>query len=390
MQVGIDTLAMATSRYVLDLATLAKARDIDPAKFNTGLGQLAMSVPPPGEDVVTLGANAALAAVRGVKLDDIELVLFATESGIDQSKSAGIYVHELLGLPAHCRVVELKQACYSGTAGLQMALTFVRAYPTKKALVLMADIARYGLITSGESSQGAGAIAMVISANPRILTIEAEFGVVTESVMDFWRPNYTQEAHVDGKYSSKIYLTMLERAFKHYQTRSDRHLADHQHFLYHTPVPRLVEKAHEHLFKNETTVLAAASLQTSLHYSRLMGNSYTASLYVCLLSLLENSTTDLAGQRIGFYSYGSGCVAEYFSGVVQPHYQSMLAADEHRLALSARKPLSYDQYVEFFNFAYNETGLTQLIPLHETGAFRLTKLQQHKRCYEPVMEHCEC
>ena len=41
MQVGIDTLAMATSRYALDLATLAKARDIDPAKFSTGLGQLA-------------------------------------------------------------------------------------------------------------------------------------------------------------------------------------------------------------------------------------------------------------------------------------------------------------------------------------------------------------
>ncbi len=390
MQVGIDTLAMATSRYALDLATLAKARDIDPAKFNAGLGQFAMSVPPPGEDVVTLGANAALAALRNMPTDDIELVLFATESGIDQSKSAGIYVHELLQLSPHCRVVELKQACYSGTAGLQMALNFVRAYPSKKVLLVMSDIARYGLITSGESSQGAGAIAMVVAANPRILAVEPEFGVVTESVMDFWRPNYTQEAHVDGKYSSKIYLTMLDRAFKHYQLRSKRELADHQHFLYHTPVPRLVEKAHEHLFKTQQQVPQESSLQTALQYPRLMGNSYTASLYVCLLSLLENSQANLAGHRIGFYSYGSGCVAEYFSGIVQPHYQNQLACDEHRLALSARTVLSYEQYVEFFNFAYNETGLTQLVPLYETGAFRLAKLQQHKRCYEPVMEHCEC
>ena len=340
--------------------------------------------------MVTLGANAALAALRGIALDDIELVLFATESGVDQSKSAGIYVHELLELSPHCRVVELKQACYSGTAGLQMALTFVRAYPTKKVLLVMSDIARYGLVTTGESSQGAGAIAMIVSANPRILSIEPEFGVVTESVMDFWRPNYTQEAHVDGKYSSKIYLTMLERAFKHYQLRSARQLADHQHFLYHTPVPRLVEKAHEHLFKTQQQTAVDATLQTALRYSRLTGNSYTASLYVCLLSLLENTTADLAGQRIGFYSYGSVCVAEYFSGVIAPSYKTMLATDEHRLALSARKNLSYDQYVEFFNFAYNETGLTQLIPLYDTGAFRLSKLQQHKRCYEPVMEFCEC
>ena len=33
---------------------------------------------------------------------------------------------DLLNLPARCRVVELKQACYSGTAAFQLALPFLR------------------------------------------------------------------------------------------------------------------------------------------------------------------------------------------------------------------------------------------------------------------------
>jgi hydroxymethylglutaryl-CoA synthase len=111
LKVGIDTLAIYTSRYALDLSTLASARGIDPNKYQAGLGQFTMSVPPPGEDIVTMAANAAQQALQDINVNDIELLLFATESGIDQSKAAGIYVHELLNLPSRCRVVELKQAC---------------------------------------------------------------------------------------------------------------------------------------------------------------------------------------------------------------------------------------------------------------------------------------
>src|SRR5262245_45712272 len=194
---GIDTLAMYTSGYALELATLAAARGIDAGKYHVGLSQYVMSVPPPGEDIVTMAANAARKALHGMNVDDIELLLFATESGIDQSKAAGIYVHGLLGLPARCRVVELKQACYSGTAAIQLGLSFLRGHLSKKVLVIASDIARYGLETTGESSQGAAAVALVLSVNPRVLAIEPEYGVVTENVMDFWRPNYLHEARVD-------------------------------------------------------------------------------------------------------------------------------------------------------------------------------------------------
>lgn len=392
IKVGIDTLAIYTPRYALDLSTLAHARKVDADKYYVGLGQQQMSVPPPGEDIVTMAANAAKQALRDIDVNEIAMVLFATESSIDQSKAAGIYVHALLDLPAHCRVVELKQACYSATAAMQLSMSFLRENPDKKILLIAADIARYGLATPGESSQGAGAIAMVLSAYPRVLALDTEYGVITESVMDFWRPNYSPLAFVDGKYSSKLYLVMLEKAWTEYQAASGRGFLDHAYYCYHVPVPRLVEKAHKHLLKiNHYEHLPEDSTHqqfaSSLTYGRQMGNSYTASLYIGLASLLDTLQANLAGKRIGFYSYGSGCVAEYFSGVVEENYRDALPTDYHAHLLASRVLLSYDEYVEFFSFHYAEDGSEQIIPTYETGGFRLAKLEQHKRVYEKVSLH---
>lgn len=385
VKVGIDSLAIYTSAYALAHTTLAKAREIQPEKYHIGLGQQVMSVPAPGEDIVTMGANAAARVIKDININDIEMLLFATESSVDQSKAAGIYIHHLLNLSARCRVVELKQACYSGTAALQLAMPFLRENPNKKVLVIAADIARYGLCTPGESSQGCGAVALLLSANPRLIAFDKEYGVVTEDVMDFWRPTYLPHALVDGKYSSKLYLTMLEKSWEQYQTLSGRSFIDHDYFCYHIPVPRLVEKAHQYLIKINQIELTAETqtkqIHAALEYGRQIGNSYTASLYIGLAALFDLATEDLSHKRIGFYSYGSGCVAEYFSGVVQTGYQQFLNTTYHQELLKNRMFLTYDEYEAFYNFPYQEDGSDQEIPVYNTGLFRLARLQQHKRYY---------
>jgi hydroxymethylglutaryl-CoA synthase len=390
IKVGIDTIAFYTSNYFLDLANLAAMRGVETDKYYVGLGQQKMAVPPPDEDVVTMAANAALRATRDIDLNSIEMLLFATESGIDQSKSAGIYVHDLLGLPERCRVVELKQACYSATLALQLALPYLRQHPDKKVLLIASDIARYGLETPGESSQGCGAVAMVMSANPRLLALDAEYGVVTENVMDFWRPNYSDAAFVDGKYSSKIYLNMLEKSWKQYHSLSGRHFSEHDYFCYHAPVSRLVEKAHQHLAKVSIgTKLSEQEVQqhvgNALRYSRQLGNSYTASLYISFASALDHAEDDLIGKRFGFYSYGSGCVAEYFSGVIQPEFKQGLDTASHQQLLADRTELSYEEYEEFYKFIFPENGENVLFPRYETGKFRLAGISDHKRIYEKVV-----
>lgn len=392
-KVGVDSLAIYSSHYTLHLSDLAKARGIEANKYHVGLGQYVMAVPPPGEDIVTMAANAAQMALRNIDINQIENVFFATESGIDQSKSAGLFLHGLLNLPRHCRVVEIKQACYSATAAIQFSLPYLRENPDKKVLVVASDIARYGLHTSGESSQGAGATAIVLSANPRIMEIEREYGIVSEDIMDFWRPNYSSEAFVEGKYSSKMYLNMLQECWEQYTKISGRKYQDHDYYCYHVPVPRLIEKAHQHLLKftgndQVSEEIKNTQIQSALQYGRQIGNSYSASLYLALASLLDHEA-NLEGKRLGFYSYGSGCVAEFFSGVIQPNYQKQLNTIYHQQMLAHRQRLSYDEYVKFYEFQYAQDGIDQIIPHYNTGYFRLSQIEKHKRIYSKVLPNVQ-
>lgn len=388
ISVGIDQISFYSSQYYLDLAELASVRQVDVKKYYQGLGQEKMAVMPPDEDVVTMGADAGLrvlAALDEIEKQSIELLLFATESSIDQSKSAGLFVHSLLRLSSRCRVVELKQACYGATAGLQWACDFLRIHPNKKVLLIASDVARYGLGTTGESSQGGGAIAMLLSVNPRILAIEPESGFYSEDLMDFWRPNYREEALVDGKYSCEVYLRFLQKTWEQYQALSGRVFGDHRLFCYHVPVPRLVEKAHQHLLKwvkAENTEDPIAAMAPGLVYSRLVGNCYAAALYVSILSVLENTQADLCGARLGLYSYGSGSIAEFFSAVLQKDYQKHLHAQQHQAMLASREALSYEQYEAFYRFTYPEDGSSLRLNSVKKGRFRLAEIRQHKRCYE--------
>ncbi|MCK4608286.1 MAG: hydroxymethylglutaryl-CoA synthase, partial [Gammaproteobacteria bacterium] len=250
-------------------------------------------------------------------------------------------------------------------------------------LIVASDIARYGLNTPGESSQGAGAIAMLLSSDPRVVAIEPESGFYAEDVMDFWRPNYRDEALVDGKYSCDLYLKVLEKVWSQYSSLSGRSFQEHDYFCYHTAVPKLVVTAHKRLARlNQSLGFAADTIDSTLYYGREVGNCYAAALYISLLSLMATIGKDIANRRIGFYSYGAGCVGEYFSGVVQPGYQKMLAFTELQQLLTERINLSYKEYEKFYNFKLPVDGSAVKIPRHTTGVFRLAAMEAHKRIYK--------
>ncbi len=386
--VGIDQISFYTSNYYLDLQTLAKTQNTDPEKYYVGIGQEKMGMPAHDEDIVTMAARAAAPLCSDEASKSISTLLFATETGIDQSKSAGVYVHRLLGLNENCRVVELKQACYSATAAVQMACALVARQPQTSVLVIASDIAKYDLDTPGEATQGCGAVAMMIRAEPRILQIDPEVGNYTEDVMDFWRPNYRKTAIVDGKYSTKIYLKSLKKAWQHFAESSQHCFSDLEHFCYHLPFSRMAQKAHRHLSKVNKSTLDAqaidAQIEGSLLYNKLIGNSYAAALFIGFTSLLENSTEDLSGKRIGFFSYGSGCVAEFFSGKVMPGYEKHLFAAEHATMLNNRKELSYEQYIALYHAPDPREGENVSIATDTTGKFRLAGICEHKREYVAV------
>ena len=90
-----------------------------------------------------------------------------------------------------------------------------------------------------------------------------------------------------------------------------------------------------------------AKLASSLIASAMVGNLYTASLYLGLRSTLEfehRKGEDLAGRRFGFGSYGSGSSAMVFSGVVQDGYAERVREMDLEGEIGRRRRLSLDEY----------------------------------------------
>lgn len=384
MKVGIDLIHFATSDYYLGLDTFAQEKGTDVNKYYIGIGQEKMSIAPPDEDVVTLSAKACAPILEQIDASEVSAILFATESSVDQSKSAGVFMHGLLGLSAHCRIIELKHACYAGAAGVQMATAMVRANPKEKILVIAADIAKYDIDTSGEATQGCGAVAMLITAAPRILEIEPGSGYFTEDVMDFWRPNHRSTALVDGKYSTKVYLNSLKQAWQHFHQQTGKVFDDIDYFCYHIPFTKMAEKAHQTLVKKvgrkfSNEVHLAQTLPSQI-YNRIVGNSYSASLFVGFISLLDNVHDSIENKRVSFFSYGSGCVAEFFTGIVQTGYQKFLMTQSHQQQIAQREALDYPTYVKFYH--QTDYSLENLeIPRLNKGKFRLAAIREFKRIY---------
>jgi len=386
MNVGIDRIGFYTSRYFLPLAALAERRGVDYEKFRTGLGQEQMAVAPPDEDVVTLAASAAQPVLEGTDAAEVDLLLFATESGVDQSKAAGLFVHGLLGLSPVCRVVELKEGCYAGTAALRMAAACIAAGAARKALVLAADIAVYELGSPGEPTQGCGGVAMLVAADPGVLVLDAATGLHAEDVMDFWRPNYRDAALVDGKYSTRVYLGTAETCWKRYAAQTGYGIDSFARFCYHLPFSNMARKAHERLLRASgvepvTPQRVESAVGDGLAYNRRTGNSYTASLYQSLCCLLDTCQENLEGRRLGLFSYGSGCMGEFFSGVVQPGYRRRLLTEHHRRLLEDRTELTCQQYEDIFNLEVPQDGWNYTFAQYRTGPFRFGGIEGHKRRY---------
>lgn len=378
--IGIHDLAVATGHHVLDLDDLAASNGVDPAKYHVGIGQDAFSVPAPDEDVVTMGAAAALPIVERHGTEGIRTVLFATESGVDQSKAGGVYVHGLLGLPTACRVVELKQACYGGTAALQAALGIVARDPRERVLVIAADVARYDLDSAAEPTQGAGAVAMLVAASPDLVAIEPASGVYTADVDDFWRPNDRSTALVDGRLSVSAYVDALVGAWDDLAARGGPSADSIDRWAHHQPFTKMALKAHRKLGQHIGASFSDVDLVTGFTYNRRIGNTYTASLWTALAALLDLDD-DLAGSRLGLFSYGSGSVGELLTGIVQDGYRSVRRSGRVEELLAARVPVSVPAYRELHAGA--TLGSADVVrPAVTTGPFRFAGVSGGARHYE--------
>lgn len=424
MAAGIDDIAIYIPRLYLDAGDFAKARGLDPEKLERGLGIGQMAIVDTNQDPACLAANACLRVMQKNKLtpDKIGRLYVATESSFDESKAMNSYVIGMLEQVygqdtfGHCGGIECKFACVSGSYALYDNTNWIRAGEAedKYALVVVSDIAKYDLGSSGEVTQGAGAIAMLLNDDPRLLSFDPKVTATSiKNEYDFYRPFGKETPIVHGQYSNLLYLIQVKNALIDYKRKVKKTgliklkdgetILDHVDYLnMHLPYSNMGKKALAYLVRHEwrdlprwkkiieeigmeepipkdprgtiesvledsefmandhqftklftSTEMYAelyeSKLASSLIASKMIGNLYTASLYLGFRSSLEfeyQKGVDLEGKRVGFCSYGSGASAMIFSGVIQPEYGQVVKDMNLEAELGPRTKLSLDEYEE--------------------------------------------
>jgi polyketide biosynthesis 3-hydroxy-3-methylglutaryl-CoA synthase-like enzyme PksG len=416
--VGIEAInAFAGSAYV-DVQKLAAHRKLDTSRF-ANLLMKEKTVTLPYEDPITFGVNAArplIEAMTAEEKDRIEMVISCTESAFDFGKSMSTYFHKLLGLNRNCRLFELKNACYSGAAGFQMAVNFVLSgtSPGAKVLVIATDVTRFVTVEGGEGisddwsffepSAGAGAVAMIVSDTPHIFQVDVGAnGYYGYEVMDTCRPVADSEAG-DADLSLLSYLDCCEGAFNEYKKRVDGADFSAGTFAYlamHTPFGGMVKGAHRDMMRKQ---LRAAPkdieadferrIMPGIQHCQRVGNIMGATTALSLLSTIEHGDFTTP-QRVGVFSYGSGCCSEFFSGIVTKDGQDRVRALRIKEQLDRRTELTMAEYDNLLvhsgavKFGTRNVVLdTSFVPhcrtAHGSETMFLTEIREFQRQYSAV------
>ncbi len=198
--VGIEDIAAYIPNHFLPIESLAVQRGIEPDKLTKGLGLKAMALPDVYEDTATMAANAARMLIErnNLKPQDIGRLYLGTESALDGAKPTATYALEMLrryyredhGVDCftRCDVIDMTFACIGGVDALLNTVDWVRAGKDRIGIVIASDFAKYELGSTGEYTQGAGAIAMLVKEKPSLISILPEVGVATRGVHDFFKP----------------------------------------------------------------------------------------------------------------------------------------------------------------------------------------------------------
>lgn len=427
MKYGIECASFYVPSLYLDIRDLAEKRNISLDKLEKGLGLHKMAIPDIHEDVATFGAEALLKLINDYHINpkDIGRIYLGTESALDASKPTATYivnmVEEVLANSfgkrcfQHCDIVDVTFACIGAVDALEYCLDYVKLNPEKKAIVIASDYAKYELQSTGEYTQGGGAVALLISSQPNLLEIYGKWGVAVESVFDFFKPRreikktdvknisendpekieiFKDEPVFDGQYSNECYQKRIKEAYQNFKIQNNlksnvcknwRFLIFHLPYAFHgkriftelysiennlslaIDNQKLLAKSHDYIsFVNE-------KIEPSQRASSEIGNLYTASIFMAFLSALQVSfdeNEELADSEIGFLAYGSGSKSKVFTGKINTNWKNVVKKWNLFKILLQRIKINFQTYERLHKKKINQSINTSY------KGFGLTKIEQ--------------
>lgn len=241
--IGIDSFGFYAPRHFVSLKELALKRNVDPAKYAKGLLSKEMRVPEADEDIISLGLKAGYTALLrgGIDPKSVDALFVGTETEVYAAKSISNIFAEMLEISPNAFTQDVYNACAGGTLALLNAIAMVEKGIMTKALIISADISSYHMGSPGEPTQGSGAVALLISKNPRVATFSKRFGRISGNVNDFFRAADSKDAQAFGRYSQDTYIDFQLKAYDDLLKNIGDFHADF--YTFHAPYSKLPLKA---------------------------------------------------------------------------------------------------------------------------------------------------
>ncbi|RYG43836.1 MAG: hydroxymethylglutaryl-CoA synthase, partial [Chitinophagaceae bacterium] len=255
------------------------------------------------------------------------------------------------------------------------------------------DVAKYDLGSTGEYTQGAGAVALLLSSKPKIISFSDNWSTSHKSAFDFFKPyrrvskfmitgnddnqpwfgNLEAEIEVhkdqpvfDGQYSNDCYVQRTNEAYARFKDNTTgKPLQDWFGIMMHLPYAYQGRRMLTALYAKEydidaTDAAALKEVAKNIEYgdfikqklapaetaSSLIGNLYTGSIFMSLLSSLcgyASSEQDLTGERFGFLAYGSGSKSKVFEGTIASGWRAAAHTNLFE-RLSKSTAISFEDY----------------------------------------------
>jgi hydroxymethylglutaryl-CoA synthase len=267
-----------------------------------------------------------------------------TETLIDKSKSTKTVLMELFKGNSDIEGATIVNACYGGTAAFLNACAWC-SLEERLAIVVAADIATYAE-GPARPTCGVGAVAVLVGRDAPLVL--GERATHASHVWDFYKPNPVSEYPVvEGALSQLCYYQALEDCYERWSQKTQMTAISPNYWVFHAPYNKLVQKSYARLFyiddlltetkdttlqkwrnmdriasyhdKTLEAVLKQQSAQAyqdkltdANHASQQVGNTYTASVFLGLCSLISRRSLQPA-EQIAVFSYGSGALATLYS-----------------------------------------------------------------------------
>lgn len=269
--VGISGLTAYVPPYRVCLEEWSEWTGNNPEKIRAVVGS-SFRMRGSEQSVYTLAATAVLRLIRGYDIDPSQVTYlgFGTESSTDNAAGAviikgmvndGLRALGRSTLPRACEVPEFKHACLGGVYAMKGALRYLATDGAgRQAIVVSADLAQYARGSSGEQTQGAGAVAMLLEENPKLAVVDLKAAGKSSDYrgVDFRKPfirfNQAAPGHhghlndfpvFNGPYSTACYLeatvAALGAMFDKADARPSVWLKDLGAIFMHRPYQRMPE-----------------------------------------------------------------------------------------------------------------------------------------------------